>query len=994
MKTRLFAALALLLVPGSIFAEKGDVAFTETFDNQAALDHWSIVDLNGGRTWEYLNGMAAYMLDWQTSLPGDDWLISPSIELPANTAYELRFYMGVLSRTENLKVAFASSDDPAQLQQHFVADYHAVVQSDSGDKLIRFITHEAGAYHIAFYAYSEPDQHRVEVDNIQLVEIGPSSLPASVTNLSAVADDKGSLQATIQFTTPMVALNGESLSSLQEARLYRSGADSPLKTWNQPAVGETLSWIDTDAQQGFNTYRVEVDNTVGTNVPAEVTVYVGNDTPNAVDRVDVDLTAARGVKISWPAVSGSVHGGFIDYTAVTYKVKRGNKTIYEGPAEEYIDESQAESDPQRQVRYSVTPSVNGLTGGTTQSGYIVVGKPLGLPYAESFAGGKMEVEWTADTHCMAYGWNCEKATEDPEYDIQPQDADNGYMCSESRMGERGDQSRLVSPIFNFANAQQPCLTFWFHEGRSPWYDVEYDGKVNDHLQVQYRTLEGEWQDLPDALYYQNASTHGWVECQVMLPRCAGQDMQIGFLATSDAEFVANHDIAIDNISISESPYSHNIVCKYLNAEHKRVGIGETMHLFVGLCNPMEVSESGIILRLYRNGELYEQQTLTLAGMCQQEVVIDYLATYEDSYAEAIEWRAEVDLAGDGVAADNVSPALRTSVRGNDVPVLEGLAATCDLDLNVHLTWLPGTSSDASAQIDPVTVFEDFESYEPFIIEGFGDWTTYDGDQATTMLTPRIPYAYPHQGEPMAFQVFDVEQSGVWMAGNYDPAFAPMDGSVRYLCCPSADFPAENDDWLISPRLDGRQQTICFWASAASYDSEWINVYYSTTDNHVDSFEKLNTEDILFVHEGWHEFKFDLPAGTNFVAVRCIRRSVFLFLDNFTYNQYVGYGSQHELLGYNVYRDGKRLNDTLLDTPYFDEKLPQQGLYTYQVTALYDKGESPYSASLLLDTQSSALSSVQADRNSCTWYNLQGQPVSENRVPGLYIVGGKKVVIEE
>ena len=58
-----------------LWANPGDVVFSETFDSKEALDNWKIVDKNGGRTWEWLRGAAAYMLDYQTGLPGDDWLI-------------------------------------------------------------------------------------------------------------------------------------------------------------------------------------------------------------------------------------------------------------------------------------------------------------------------------------------------------------------------------------------------------------------------------------------------------------------------------------------------------------------------------------------------------------------------------------------------------------------------------------------------------------------------------------------------------------------------------------------------------------------------------------------------------------------------------------------------------------------------------------------------------------------------------------------------------
>lgn len=90
-------------------AAPGDVVFSETFDSQEAFDAWKTVDVNGGRTWEYLRGTAAYMLDYQTNLPGDDWLISPEFELSSDNVYTLEYTMNILTRPESLRVLLGTS---------------------------------------------------------------------------------------------------------------------------------------------------------------------------------------------------------------------------------------------------------------------------------------------------------------------------------------------------------------------------------------------------------------------------------------------------------------------------------------------------------------------------------------------------------------------------------------------------------------------------------------------------------------------------------------------------------------------------------------------------------------------------------------------------------------------------------------------------------------------------------------------------------------------
>ena len=71
-KMTLVVISLLLLLVSPAMASPGDTVFVEKFDTQEDFNKWTTIDLNGGRTWEWLNGHAAYMLDNQTGLPGDD----------------------------------------------------------------------------------------------------------------------------------------------------------------------------------------------------------------------------------------------------------------------------------------------------------------------------------------------------------------------------------------------------------------------------------------------------------------------------------------------------------------------------------------------------------------------------------------------------------------------------------------------------------------------------------------------------------------------------------------------------------------------------------------------------------------------------------------------------------------------------------------------------------------------------------------------------------
>ena len=64
----------------------------------------------------------------------------------------------------------------------------------------------------------------------------------------------------------------------------------------------------------------------------------------------------------------------------------------------------------------------------------------------------------------------------------------------------------------------------------------------------------------------------------------------------------------------------------------------------------------------------------------------------------------------------------------------------------------------------------------------------------------------------------------------------------------------------------------------------------------------------------------------------------LMLDDFTFARAGGESTLHHV-GYNVYRDGDKVNDEPLDTPSFVDKNRDADEYLYHVTAVYDRGES-------------------------------------------------------
>lgn len=966
----------MVFAASSVWANPGDVLLEETFDTQEAFDSWTIVDQNGGRTWEFLNGMAAYMLDYQTGLPGDDYYISPEFELDADNVYELTFYMGVLSKTENLRVLLGTSTDPASFTQ-VLADYPSVVRSDSGDKTVKVYAATSGKYRLAFYAYSEPEQHRVEIDNVKLIEKSSKGVPGEVTGVVLTPADLGATEATLAFTAPTVNAAGETLSELTAIDVYVNGELE--KTFDNPAPGEALTYVDTEVLNGFNTYRVVARNSEGEGSAVEVTAFVGMDMPVAPTNAVAKLNNDMSITVTWDAPTQSVNGGYVDFSAITYRVERNSESsgvVAEGISETSYTDIIPVTEGQVNANYTITPLYNGNEGEAVQSNSVVTGKPLDLPYSASFAWGEQE-NWTQDGEVNDFDfyatgdiyddWTGEPLIEAPDYD-------GGFLVAESQYADYDTHSRIVSPMLNLNSVNVPTMKFMFHYGRSAWYDPEWDGEIDDNIQVQVSFDGGEWQDVENAQFFLNERTDQWVECEVILPKNADANFaNIGLLASALSDQMgARRDLYVDNIRIGEASVENDLAVTAFTIDPKRVNVGENFEMKYDIMNRGSQEAQNYTVNIYRDGELYQSVTeQSLAAGFSTTGLATYTATAADAEMESINMQVEVVWADDLMPENNMSANIATSVRPNELPAPEYLSATAS-EGNVTLMW------DACQSVEPAQgemeyVTDDFESYGAFAIDGVGDWTLYDGDQATTLVTPRIPVTYENQGAPMAFQVFNTTETQTWVEDNMDNAFMPHSGE-QYMAAPSVDYPYENDDWLITPRLDGRAQTIKFWAKAATFDSEWINVYTSTTDNHHDSFVKLNDEERIYVGDGWREYTFDVPEGTTYFAVRCIRRSVMLMVDDFTFAPAATSEAPRTLTGYNVYCDGEFIAFVAApETSYTGEMAGNDA--TYYVTAVYEQGESLPSNEVSVQTTAieEVMSAMPADARI---YDVQGRQHSE------------------
>ncbi len=941
-KMTLVVISLLLLLVSPAMASPGDTVFVEKFDTQEDFNKWTTIDLNGGRTWEWLNGHAAYMLDYQTGLPGDDYLVSPAITLQAGNVYDLRFSLTMSNNVnyESCRVYMGTSPDTAHLKT-VLAEWKDVTNEANGMKELTLIPKQTGTYYIAFYSFSQANQNRFEIDDVSIVERSTTLVPGDVTHLSATAAPHGALQGTIRFQLPTLTASNDILDvkSRLSYAIYRDTLSTPITT-GTGAPGDEVSYMDNVSANGFYTYRVVASNDKGAGRASSAKIYIGKDTPLKPTGVTAHVGADFAAHVAWHVSRGSVNNGYVDSTALKYIVLRDDSVIATTADTTYIDKVPV-AHGQTKVSYTVKALFDTLASEPSYEAECLAGEPIVAPYVETFANGETKSPWMQDASAHDFDWQSTSEVYDDWTGeaLNAPDGDGGYLVAAVSNASSGDQSRYVSPLLNLSRLSNPQLSFYFYYNRSQWYDPEMEGEINDRVQVQVSFDGGEWQIVDEGAFRINDNSNKWQRVTMTLPKQDAKFMQIGLLAISDNDGGNCGDMYVDSISVDESSLQTDLALTSLEARQLRVTANDSLQLTATVRNRGAQTISNYQVTFLRNGQPYTQVNgISLARADQADIKLNVPTTVEDAQKDSIVWQAVVSMQGDELSANDSSELVFTSVRANDypAPVLEGQAS----DNNVRLTW-NALASQKATTTDTKTVTDDFESYDAFAVDSFGQWTCYDGDKASTLISPRIPVQYAHEGEPMAWQVFNNVESGTYVENNYDEPFRAHSG-IQYLASPSCNWPAENNDWLITPRLDGQAQTIKFWAKGATFDSEWMDVYYSTTDNHHDSFVKLN-DATIYVNEMWKQYSFDVPQGARYFALRNARRTVFLFIDDFTYQAYNGAKDQLDLTGYNVYRDGVRLNETPVTTPsYTDTDVKTGSTHTYRVTAVYAQGESNYS----------------------------------------------------
>lgn len=943
--------------------------YTQGFDDESSLDLFTILDSNNdGTTWEYNRYSNNVRYRYNRNNAADDWLLTPALKLEADKSYKFSFKVkaGSTSYPEKIAMAYGEGTDPSKYE---VALEPTEIKSTDFIVYNFTIANLSGNIHFGFHALSDANMSGITIDDISIDEGTSVNAPDSVKAITLTPGAKGALSGQLQFTAPSKTIKGDALTAISKVVVLQG--DSTVATVSNVSPGTVQTVSLNNVANGYNTYTILPYNESGKGREASATEYFGIDLPTYPDNISLKDNGDGTLKMTWDAVpTTGIRGGYVDPAEVTYVVY----TVENNALGQPIDSIKAgtsinfkvaniNSGDQGLDYYAVQPH-NALGGGQAIMDRIVVGAPVVLPFKESVPGGVLQEKFWWSQHRGDNTWG---------YSTSSADDDGGSL--QFSAAQAGDEAWMNTAKFSLEGVKNPILSYAYYV--YPGHDIDFTVEASKAQQsvenIASHNMKGE-------------TAEGWRYEYIPLTKLSGA--KYAFLQFHAKSAEAAFGTNIDDIHIydaqdndlalaTKAPLSAYVSEKVsVNATVSNLGLNPT--------------KGSYTVSLYANGKLVDKVSAdsVLAALSgKKQVSLSFTPSAADSAVVSL--RTELTYDGDADVTNN-NDTLSLRIVQNSLPAVDNL--TGQGETNVSLSWTQPSGDNYEAD-----KLDDFEGYPAWSKDIIGDYKLLDIDRAPTYGISGASYL--HKGEAMAYMVFDADSIG--MGGTAQ--FGAHSGK-QYLIdlgvnpSNSAAPNGSNDDWLISPQLTGKAQTISFYAKSLSNDyKERYEVLYSTTGRDTADFKRIVLGGDELNQASWSQVKVELPDGAKYFAIRCTSHDAFGFLiDDLSY-KFSKSGVSGTLTGYNIYRDGVLIATVGATTTSYTDN-PGDGNHTYYVTAIYDGQEGPLSNAVSI-TVTTGISGVNGSAvQPFDVYTTDGILMRSNVTStkglnkGVYIVNGQKVIV--
>lgn len=918
----------------------------------------------------------------------DDWLLTPEFHFAANTRYKIRFisksitYEGQTDDPQKLSLMVGTGLDPTTYTETLMEPTPVYYNAVNTVFNLEYTSQKDQDAHLAFHVTGPVYYNYITLDSVQ-IEAGVSlNAPDSVQAIQIAPAEQGVLKATLQFNAPSKTLGGETLSSLTGVKIFR---DDQLVTTVPAQPGQAVTYQDETPSNGFNTYKLVAVNADGDGVVNSATKYIGMDVPDvsSLNAILSDPSADK-YNLDWqkPSYVGA-HGGYVVPDDATYSLYNVTMSVL-GPTigsrivsgltntHYSIDGTPDEGD----MGWTIFGISAANSAGETDpyaTSQIMIGKPYELPFRESFStNGSRSYCWYGNTN--AGDKNI------PNISYSSSDEIGGSFQWVSYGGLHVDFGLGKT---NIQQASDPVLAFEYYAVPGKKFTITPMAicPCNDTITfnpIDFSTLTGEegWRTAEYSLATDNN--------RYAIPMFRFQNNEEVGPSLKPETFTVN----VDNVNVIDLK-DHDLGVTINSTEKVKVDEKASWEAKVFNYGENTTNGSDYKVKFYVGDSLVD----TKDG---QDLDFIKSATYEFEYTprivdkEEMPVRVVIEFADDQNSSNNEATTTLDIIKPKYQTVIDLRAQAADK--GAQLTWTAPTVDGTNV------VTEGFEDYTPFVGDAFGDWTGLNATGSSTAGIRGLSFGNMTGYE--GFFVMNPEQAGA----NYDtyPFLAPYDGKQYAMSFATYDqgwYDFNTDHWLFSPELSGREQTIGLSMAALSSDTpEDVEFLYSTTDRNTDSFTSIEKKQVTGVatgneDEGWEEFTFDVPEGAKYFA---IRHTTFygygLIIDDIAYET----GGPQKILHYNIYRDGVLIGSS--DEPGFTDANAPAGSHVYNVTVVYDLGESDVSNDATITI--TGINSIEADaQGEYNVYTLGGQALRLHAKslrgiqPGAYVINGKKYIVK-
>ena len=883
--------------------------FNYTFDTADKLDDFTILDVNNdGKKWAFYNGRVRIV--YNSSKAMDDWLISPPVMLEAGRLYEFTSLFSCYADSEErIEVMLGDSPTVEAMTVQVIPKSTLQTEYNKPDTFSGKIkVAVSGKYFIGIHGCSDEDKNTLFLHSFAISEGMSAAAPAAPTALTVTPGANCALEASVSCKAPEVDINGNPVDALTKLEILRDG--DVIHTENTVTPGQTVNWTDNkDLTNGNHTYSARAYNEAGVGDAAQTEAYIGVRVPAKPASASFRQTSPGQVEVKWDKVTADENGNPIPENFVRYAliiVANGQSTIVKedltGTSYSYkLCEPDADQDL---YYYGVRAVTDAGFSDAALTDMLPVGKSYTLPFHESFAGAEVSYVWgTKRVSGVTTAWKIYTS----QSTLAAQDGDNGFAAMSG--SANGDEGILSSGNIHVTGTS-PELTFWYFNLGSDCQntvDLMIDSGDGVLKSVLSKTLSG---------------PQGWAKAKFSLTPYLGKTIRIAF----DGKIVTHANISIDNISIREA-LEHNLSATAFSVPAEFVPDTD-YEITLGVANNGSAKAEGWKAELL----LGDKVVGTVDGPSvdpDASVTVKFPVRHNVTSPATLSYSARVVYDKDQDPSDNTTAEQASVLRLSNWPAPTQLKASGQGE-DVSLSWTEPDSPESTQ-----------------ITEGFEDWKhlSTTATAGWTLLNLDAGLAGGFQGTPLsgidnqAVGFFAVDYTADPLGSN--GTFAPKSGN-RYMASMysydgSTGKAVANDDWLITPELDGSAQKISFYAK--SYSAQYLETFqvlYSTTDTKPESFTMI--KEVKDVPGTWTPYEYTVPAGAKYFAIRCVSEDAFFFMvDDISYIPLGGAGL--ELKGYNVYRDGVRITDSPVTSLSFVDKGSATADHIYHVSAVYDRGES-------------------------------------------------------